>query len=280
MNRAGLTIAVILSLLTVLVFGLYPELDLKISSQFYDTVAKEFPHSQNFILQFPRYGAMVIAWAFAVPSIVAIIVKLTWPNRPMFMSGSKAVFLVVTMLLCAGVLTNFTSKTYWGRPRPISVTEFNGNFKFKPFWDPRGDCVRNCSFFSGEGATAFWTYAPASLAPPQWRPLAYAGATVFGVVTSGLRVMYGGHFVTDVLIAGLITFLTIWLFHALIFRWPRTALTDQRVDAVLTRIGWPGYAWRQRLLGAGNPPKPWLADKPAEASKNRVDETGARPHEV
>ena len=67
-------------------------------------------------------------------------------------------------------------------------------------------CGRNCSFFSGEGATAFWTYAPAALTPPAWRPLAYAAATVFGVVTSVLRMAFGGHFFTDVAAAGLSRF--------------------------------------------------------------------------
>jgi hypothetical protein len=65
---------------------------------------------------------------------------------------------------------------------------------FRPWWDPRGACPMNCSFFSGEAATAFWTYAPAALTPPQWRPLAYVGATLFGLATGGLRIAYGGHF--------------------------------------------------------------------------------------
>ena len=84
-----------------------------------------------------------------------------------------------------------------------------------PWWDPRGSCGRNCSFFSGEGATAFWTYAPAALTPPAWRPLAYTAATLFGIVTSGLRMAFGGHFFTDVAIAGLVTFFVIWLAYGL-----------------------------------------------------------------
>ena len=105
------------------------------------------------------------------------------------------------------MLTNLTFKSYWGRPRPVVVTEFNGPWEFVPWWDPRGECGRNCSFFSGEGATAFWTYAPAALTPPAWRPLAYVAATLFGVVTSVLRMAFGGHFFTDVAAAGLVSFL-------------------------------------------------------------------------
>ena len=106
------------------------------------------------------------------------------------------------MTLTAGRMTNLTFKSYWGRPRPIVVTEFNGPWQFKPWWDPRGRCPRNCSFFSGEGATAFWTYAPASLA---------AGMAAAGLHRRDdlrgpdrrLRVVFGGHFFTDVIVAGL-----------------------------------------------------------------------------
>ena len=118
---------------------------------------------------------MWIAWALALPALIAIVVKLVRPDRPMLIPGRAAVFLLVTILLSAVVLTNLTFKSYWGRPRPVMVTEFNGPWQFVPWWDPRGECGRNCSFFSGEGATAFWTYAPAALAPPAWRPLAYVG---------------------------------------------------------------------------------------------------------
>jgi membrane-associated phospholipid phosphatase len=138
----------------------------------------------------------------------------------------------------------------------VVVTQFNGDSTFVPWWDPRGGCGRNCSFFSGEGATAFWTYAPAALMPPAWRPLAYVGATLFGVITSGLRMAFGGHFFTDVAAAGLVTFLVIWLAHGIIYRWRSTRMTDAGIDAALTRFAWPGYAFVQRLLGRPVPAKP------------------------
>ncbi|WP_163111222.1 phosphatase PAP2 family protein, partial [Acinetobacter baumannii] len=71
-------------------------------------------------------------------------------------------------------------------------------------------------------------------APPQWRPLAYAGATALGLATGGLRMGFGGHYTSDVLVAGLVTFLLIWLIYAVIYRWPSTRTTDERVDAALT----------------------------------------------
>jgi membrane-associated PAP2 superfamily phosphatase len=256
MNRSGLFIALALSLFVGLLFGIYPELDLKLAALFYDGANKSFPLKFNTLAAFARDAAMWIAWGLAAPSILALVVKLARPDKPLLIPGRTVVFLLVTLTLSAGVLTNLTFKSYWGRPRPVVVTQFNGAQEFVPWWDPRGSCGRNCSFFSGEGATAFWTYAPAALTPPAWRPLAYAAATVFGVTTSVLRMAFGGHFFTDVAAAGLVTFLVIWLVHGYIYRWPSTRMTDRGIDAGLTRFSWPAYRRVQRWLGHETGPAP------------------------
>jgi lipid A 4'-phosphatase len=256
MNRTGLFIALGLALVIGLLFGIYPELDLKLAALFYDAASKSFPLKFNTLAAFARDGAMWIAWGLALPAIAALVIKLARPDRPLLMSGRAIVFLLVTLTLSAGVLTNLTFKSYWGRPRPVVVTQFNGDLPFVPWWDPRGGCGRNCSFFSGEGATAFWTYAPAALTPPAWRPLAYAAATLFGVMTSVLRMAFGGHFFTDVAAAGLVTFFVIWLAHGYIYRWPSTRRSDEDIDAALTRFAWPLYRLVQRWLGHETGPAP------------------------
>ena len=177
MNRTGLFIALAMALAVGLLFGIFPELDLKLAGLFYDATTKSFPLKLNTLAAIARDGAMWIAWGLALPAIVALVVKLVRPDRPLLISGRAIVFLLVTLTLSAGVLTNLTFKSYWGRPRPVVVTQFNGPDPFVAWWDPRGACAKNCSFFSGEGATAFWTFAPAALTPPAWRPLAYAAAT-------------------------------------------------------------------------------------------------------
>jgi lipid A 4'-phosphatase len=256
MNRTGLFIALSLVLVIGLVFGIFPELDLKLASLFYDAPARSFPLKLNWLAAYARDGAMWIAWGIATPAIAAVIIKLIRPDRPLLMSGRAIVFLLLTLTLSAGVLTNLTFKSYWGRPRPVLVTQFGGDLPFVAWWDPRGQCGRNCSFFSGEGATAFWTFAPAALTPPAWRPLAYAAATLFGVVTSVLRMAFGGHFFTDVAAAGLVTFLVIWLAHGYIYRWPLTRLSDEAVDATLTRVARPGFRLTQRWRGRETGPAP------------------------
>ena len=197
-----------------------------------------------------------IAWGLALPAIVALIVKLVRPDRPLLMSGRAVVFLLLTLILSAGVLTNLTFKSYWGRPRPVVVTQFNGDKDLYAVVGSARPLRTQLLVLLRRRRDRVLDLCARSLAPPAWRPLAYAAATVFGVTTSGLRMAFGGHFFTDVAIAGLVTFLVIWLAHGYIYRWSRTRLSDERIDAALTRLAWPGYRLRNAGWGAKSGPAP------------------------
>src|ERR1700692_1904608 len=108
MNRLGLLIALGLALVVGLLFGVYPELDLRLAALFYDPATKSFPLKLNALAEIARDGAMWIAWGLALPAIVALVVKLARPDRPLLMSGRAVMFLLVTLVLTAGILTNLT----------------------------------------------------------------------------------------------------------------------------------------------------------------------------
>jgi lipid A 4'-phosphatase len=163
------------------------------------------------------------------------------------MSGRAVIFLMATMALGPGLLVNVLLKDHWGRPRPIDVTQFGGSEHFVAWWDPRGDCPANCAFVSGDVAGAFWTIAPAALAPPQWRAVAYGAAFALGTGMAVIRMMAGAHFPSDVIFAGVFTFLIIWLAYAIIYRWTR--LSDDEIDRALERFARPGYDFVVGLFG-------------------------------
>jgi len=171
------------------------------------------------------------------PAFLAVVGRLILPRWRMLVRGRAALFLVLTMALGPGLLTNAILKDNWARSRPIDVKELGGTDRFMPWWNPFGDCPANCSFVAGEASGAFWTLAPAALTPPQWRAAAYAGALTFGVAVGALRIAAGGHFFTDVVFAGVLMFLLAWLFHGLLFRWPATRPTDDAVERPLVRAG-------------------------------------------
>jgi lipid A 4'-phosphatase len=219
MNRTELIVALGIGVVVGVVFGVLPRLDLDISALFFDPRSKDFKVNALLWVQQSRAAARVIIALIVAPSAVALLGKFLLPKRQMFMTTRVALFLVFTLLLGPGLITNSILKEHWGRARPIDVTEFGGTSHFTAWWDPRGDCPNNCSFIAGEPAGAFWTLAPAALAPPQWQALAYGAALTFGVVVSVLRIAGGGHFFTDTVFAGVIMYLLIWTAYGAVYRW-------------------------------------------------------------
>jgi membrane-associated PAP2 superfamily phosphatase len=250
MNRTGLLIALAVAVVVGVVFGLHPELDLRIAAPFYQIAigGNKFGLRIDPSLMLARDMILWLATALTVAVVFALVVKLVLPRRRLLISARAIVFLLSTLALAPGLVANLTLKDHWSRPRPIDVAQFGGPEHFVPWWDPRGDCASNCSFVSGDVSAAFWLLAPAALTPPPWRALAYAGALALGGAMAALRVAAGGHFFSDVAFAGVFTFLIIWLAHALIYRWPRTRLNESRLERALARFAMPGHNFAMRLF--------------------------------
>ena len=207
MNRTGLAIALAVAALVGVVFGVYPQFDLDVSALFFDANKRTFEMGGQAWTLYSRDVASALITLLVAPAFVAIVGKLTLPRRRMLIGGRAALLLIVTLALGPGVLANKIFKEHWGRMRPVDVTQFGGTDRFTPWWDPRGPCTENCSFIAGEPSGAFWTLAPAALAPPQWRLLTYGAALTFGAFVGSLRIAAGGHFFTDVMFAGVFMFL-------------------------------------------------------------------------
>jgi membrane-associated PAP2 superfamily phosphatase len=255
MNRTGLIIALAIAAAVGIVFGALPELDLRLARPFFEISH----HGHNFglrlnpVVQALRDSGIWLTAVLAAPAVVALVLKFALPRRRLLISGRAIAFLLTTLALAPGVLVNVALKEHWGRPRPIDVAQFGGSETYVPWWDPRGDCPKNCSFVSGDVSGAFWTLAPAALAPPAWRALAYAGALAAGAGMSLLRLAAGAHFVTDAVFAGVFTFLIIWIVHGLIYRWPRTRLTDEGIERAIERVALPPHDFVRGLFGKRSP---------------------------
>src|SRR5258708_203894 len=169
MNRTGLVIALTIGAVAGVVFGVLARLDLAVSTPFYDPKTQDFPLNAHAWSQDARAAARVLITLLIVPAGIALVGRFLLPRRPMLISCQAALFLIGTLAVGPGLITNTLLKDHWGRARPIDVTEFGGSSRFTAWWDPRGDCPNNCSFIAGEPAGAFSTVAPAARAPPQRR---------------------------------------------------------------------------------------------------------------
>jgi lipid A 4'-phosphatase len=237
MNRTGLKIALAIGFTAGLICAVDPQLDLDLAALSFDPARQMFAVNAQPWVQHTREAARLMITFIALPAFLAVIGKLILPRRRMLIEGRAALFLIATLALGPGLLTNLILKDHWGRARPIDVQQFGGAYHFTPWWDPRGDCPNKCSFIAGEPSGSFWTLAPAALAPVELQPVAIAAALAFGVGVSVLRMAGGAHFFSDVVFAGVFMYLIIWAAYGLIYRWPATPFTEDAIEKFLLRVG-------------------------------------------
>ncbi|MGD1036251.1 MAG: phosphatase PAP2 family protein [Roseiarcus sp.] len=205
-----------LTILTLVVFALWPGIDLAVSHFFYDRGGFS---GHDGLERFGRDFFRVTPYATLIGFAILYALRRFGVAVPHAPTGRALVFLAATMAIGPGLIVNSGLKSHSHRPRPAHVQEFGGTEEFRPWYRFDGACEKNCAFASGEAASGFWMVAPASLAPPPVRGVAMAAAIAFGAAASLLRIAFGGHFLSDVLVGGLISLIVIVLARWLI--WPR-----------------------------------------------------------
>jgi lipid A 4'-phosphatase len=214
MARSWVFAAVAVGIIVGSLFAIFPEWDLQIAGWFWDPVHERFLLADNWLPNLVRKIAHWTTWLLVLLPSGALIAKLIFPSTRMLIRPSIALYLICSFAIGPGLVTNGLLKPLWARPRPVFVEQFAGPQHFEPWWRPGGDCARNCSFVSGDASQAFWLLAPASVAPGPVRPLALTTATVFALGISGMRVMFGRHFLTDVVFAGVVTIIIVAFWYA------------------------------------------------------------------
>ncbi len=245
MSRGVLLSFIALGVALGTLFAVYPSWDVWVAARFFDPEAAKFPLAINHEWNLVRRAANWVPFLLLLPALFALVRKLVFPSERMRMAPSIVLYLLASFLIGPGLTSNLLLKENWGRPRPNSVQQFAGTAAFQPWWRPSGTCKRNCSFVSGEASQAYWTVAPASLAPPQIRPIALGAAVVFGTAVGSLRVVFGRHFVTDILFAGLITIAIVMALYRLLLDPLRR--NDARLERGVERVS----IGLHRLIGAG-----------------------------
>ena len=214
MSRGFLLSFIVLGLVLAILFAAFPVWDLEVAQYFFDPKRARFPLSISYEWNLIRQAAKALPIARGRRLRAAAEARVAGAE-----DGGRPVSRALSARLVPdrpGVTSNLLLKENWGRLRPNGIQQFAGTADFQPWWRPSGACKRNCAFVSGEASQAFWTIAPATLAPPQMRPLALGGAVIFGTAVGSLRVVLGRHFVSDIVFAGLITIAIVFALYRLL----------------------------------------------------------------
>lgn len=185
-------LAVLAALL--LIFALLPRLDLWVSGLFYRP-ADGFYLQDAVFAQVIYRGTRYVA-ALLMLGLLALVVATCWARYKKYRRSSW--FCLVAVLLSAGLVVDLALKNHWQRSRPRDVVEFGGSHTFTPFYQIGTHCRKNCSFVSGHAAAGFSLLIFAYLLP-RWRKKIWLAATLTGLGIGAVRVMMGGHFLSDIL---------------------------------------------------------------------------------
>ena len=163
-----------------------------------------------------RYG--VFAGVLLAAAALVVLTLSYWYPARLLHWRRPALFLALVVAVGPGLLVNVVFKDHYGRPRPREVVELGGQERFLPVLVPGSDRQAK-SFPCGHCSMGFYLSVP-WLVLKRRRPRAAAGFLAAGLVAGGLlgvaRMMAGGHFFSDVLWAGGLTWLTaIALYHLL-----------------------------------------------------------------
>lgn len=110
---------------------------------------------------------------------------------------------LTSLLLGPYLLVNLIIKQVSSRPRPYDTDLFGGHNLFMAAGDFGGACMKNCSFVSGEAAGMGWVACLVVLLPKRLRPLLAPPIILLSLLASGLRVAFGGHYLSDVMLGWL-----------------------------------------------------------------------------
>jgi membrane-associated phospholipid phosphatase len=212
---------------TSFVFVVFPQLDL--------AVARLFAHGHVFWLaenpwlkaarDIARQSQPYILGTMAVIIVLHVFLprrlRFCPPHKPLFvlLSFAAGPLLVVQML-----------KVAIGRVRPRQLIEFGGTADFTPVWQFSAACSRNCSFPSGEAAAAAAALSLLVFVPAGRRWIAAVILVPCLLLVAFNRVIFGAHFLSDVVLGWLLTMFAM----AMVWRWIET--NSRVIDRYVTRL--------------------------------------------
>lgn len=187
----------------VLACELLPTLDLTISGWFWRPDAGGFWLRDTWLAVGVYWGTRVMTTTIALALLGTIVYGFSGHAPARRSLGRRALLVLLAMALGPGLIVHNVFKNEWGRPRPTQIVDFGGTGHYVPPGIPSNQCARNCSFVSAHAAAGYVLMAGGLLWPARRRRWIWIGLVV-GSVIGVVRIIQGGHFLSDVIGAAVV----------------------------------------------------------------------------
>ncbi|WP_200762316.1 phosphatase PAP2 family protein [Nitrosophilus alvini] len=207
----------ILFCFSVALFLYFAKIDLYISDFFYKE-GTGFYLANTLFAKIIYKATIIVVAVFTIAVLGLLILDLILKKELFSIRKKVLVYLILSLLLGPGLVVNLIFKDNWGRARPIHIEQFGGDKKFTPAFVKTDQCEKNCSFSSGHAAAAFYFL---SLVPlfrdPKKRFFVAAAALAWGFAVGTVRVLQGGHFLSDVVFSAFFVYFTARILYYFMF---------------------------------------------------------------
>ena len=214
----------LLLLACVLLFLVWPELDLIVTRYFFDPLNQEFPANALPWVKWVYDDTPVINQWLGLLMLSALLLQWIRPGWPGLRARRSMCAWLLVVCIGLGFTVDWVLKDHFGRPHPYQTHVFTGDQDFVPAFHYRPLCEVNCSFVSGHAAGGFvwmaWGMWGWRRRRQAWLLAGVAAGGFFGAA----RIMQGGHFLSDVVFSGWVIWLSMQAIRAVWLRLRRRRL--------------------------------------------------------
>ncbi len=197
-------IPLILFIFTAVIFR-NSGLDILIQKQFFSVNTGWYLKDSFFFKLLYHYGNLP---ALTISIAGLVLFGLSFQAYKWAKWRKVGLFLVLSMLIAPGLIVNVVLKDHWGRPRPRSTIEFGGKYNYEKVLSIDKSSP-GYSFPCGHASMGFYLFIPWFLLRRKksgWANMSLAVGLVMGTAIGTARIAQGGHYASDVIIAGIIVY--------------------------------------------------------------------------
>jgi len=229
-----LVLVLIFAFFCAVVFFCFPQIDLYISSLFYDNQIGF--KDRTYYLE--NFDPLMLLWDYfagwAVPFLF-IVFLITWTVKIYRKEKSihyknyiAIIYIVLSTLIGPISLVYIMKDQIFCRARPYTIKEFDGNKQFTRAFELSNQCAQKCSFVSGHTAVIFTLLSFAFfIEERKKRKLTTLAIILFGLFIGLGRISFGMHFASDIVFAGFLIYIVLYVM-AILFKLPGVRTNDSK----------------------------------------------------
>lgn len=198
-------LSLIIFLIFIIFLSIGSSIDIFISNLFYIEQERFVLQSYYIITIFVRkiFLPFLIIYLLILPGVsIALPLKKIYFNFKFKIR--EVVFIFFTISFNLIVVVNILLKNSWGRARPNDILQLGGVDSFTPWFQFSNACNSNCSFVSGDAAVGFSIIILFFITKNK---IFFWMALIFGSILGLVRILEGGHFLSDVMLAAFLIFI-------------------------------------------------------------------------